>query len=77
MSYETRYAAKKRAEQDRRADSPEAVAWRIRNAEILATVGAEISAKSPEITADNFEEANAYRERRIKELHELYERWAV
>ncbi len=77
MSYETRYAAKKQAEFDRRADSPEAVAWRLRATEIRALVGAEISAKYPEITADNFEEANAYREGRIKELHEMYERWAV
>ena len=77
MSYETRYAAKKQAEFDRRANSPEAVAWRLRDAEIRDLVKTEVSAKYPEITADNFEEANAYRERRIQDLHAMYERWAI
>lgn len=42
MSYETRYAALRRQEADERANSPEAVAARLRDAEARKQAAAEI-----------------------------------
>lgn len=77
MSYETEYAAKKRAQEEARANSPEAVESRLIQGEILAQVRGEMAAKFPVYTAENFEAANRYREDRIKELRGFYDRWSI
>lgn len=75
MSYETRYAAKKQAQLDRLADSPEAVAWRLRDNEFRAKAYADMQAAYPEIaTADDAYIAHLFFEARLAELHTAYNR---
>lgn len=74
MSYETNYAARKRAEQERRASSPEAIAWRKLDARIRVDARREMKARFPEITSANFQEAWEFFERRVREMHEKHER---
>lgn len=70
MSYETNYAARKRAEWERRASSPEAIAWRKLDAKIREDANREMEARYPEITPGNFQEALDFFERRVREMHE-------
>lgn len=69
MSYETNYAAKKRTEWERRASSPEAIAWRKRDATIREKALEATREKYPEFTPENFAQALEFMEQRIREMH--------
>lgn len=65
MSYETRYAASMRQRSDAAASTPEAAAARLKLQDALNRVKADVTAKYPTITAENFDAATEYQRDRI------------
>lgn len=69
-SYEVRYAEAKRAQLDRLANSPEAVAWRLADNEVRAQVAAEQRERWPHgpATVEEAQEILAWLEVRLAEV---------
>lgn len=68
MSYETRYAARKRHEFNDRANTPQAIAERLRRRAICEQVDRERGERFPTITAENVRDFIAWQDRRFAEL---------
>jgi hypothetical protein len=68
-SFGIRYANAQEQALDRAAETPEAVAWRLRNNAIRAQVAAEFRERYPNPSAEDYQPALDWMNDRIKELH--------
>jgi hypothetical protein len=66
VSYETRYAATKREQERARDNSPAAIRERLIYQKAAELGRADLEAKFPEVTAENFAAADAYQTERIE-----------
>lgn len=65
MSYETRYAANMRAKAERKSNTPEAKAARVRLSEALQRAKQDRKSKFPNVTEKNYDAAVDYQDERI------------